>query len=317
MKTGQLGCQAIRIGGNASASNILRYCPACAEQDRASSGETFWHRLPQIAALRVCPIHRLQFEIPDVANWSVMRRNFFLAEDLAARSARHTKISDFDDWDQFSIWLSQQFAWLLESPKAIFKPEDLTRVYRFHLSDRGYARLGTNRIVDFLKAIENAFPESWLRFLGCAFNSKHAATTWVHEVALRGRGTAVQHCLVLNALGLNIWDLASQASKELMFECGPWPCVNPTCEDYKQNVIDRYVPQFASRNLFFGRFQCKCGYVYRRKGPDPLGKARNEPGLPLETGPVWQHKLHALWFDKRKTIEDIGQQLGVSGHTVV
>ena len=38
-------------------ARYLRYCPACAEEDRALLGETYWHRTPQIQRIRVCPKH--------------------------------------------------------------------------------------------------------------------------------------------------------------------------------------------------------------------------------------------------------------------
>lgn len=36
----------------------LRYCPACAANDREQYGEAYWHRIHQIIGLHVCPVHR-------------------------------------------------------------------------------------------------------------------------------------------------------------------------------------------------------------------------------------------------------------------
>ncbi len=36
----------------------LRYCPACAANDREQYGETYWHRIHQIIGIHVCPIHQ-------------------------------------------------------------------------------------------------------------------------------------------------------------------------------------------------------------------------------------------------------------------
>lgn len=35
----------------------LRYCPACAIDDRKRYGETFWHRVHQMTGVNICPIH--------------------------------------------------------------------------------------------------------------------------------------------------------------------------------------------------------------------------------------------------------------------
>ena len=41
----------------ANADRYLRYCPLCAEQDRQTYGETYWHRTQQMIGLNVCPVH--------------------------------------------------------------------------------------------------------------------------------------------------------------------------------------------------------------------------------------------------------------------
>lgn len=35
----------------------LRYCPACAANDREQYGEAYWHRIHQIIGIHVCPVH--------------------------------------------------------------------------------------------------------------------------------------------------------------------------------------------------------------------------------------------------------------------
>ncbi len=41
-----------------NSDRCLRYCPMCAERDRQSYGETYWHRVHQMIGIHVCPIHR-------------------------------------------------------------------------------------------------------------------------------------------------------------------------------------------------------------------------------------------------------------------
>ena len=36
----------------------LRYCPACATNDREQYGEAYWHRIHQIIGIHICPFHR-------------------------------------------------------------------------------------------------------------------------------------------------------------------------------------------------------------------------------------------------------------------
>lgn len=39
-------------------SSALRYCPACAANDREQYGEAYWHRIHQLIGIQVCPVHR-------------------------------------------------------------------------------------------------------------------------------------------------------------------------------------------------------------------------------------------------------------------
>lgn len=48
----------------------LRYCPVCVAEDRHIFGETYWHRIPQIHGLKVCPIHHVILEETDIPIYS-------------------------------------------------------------------------------------------------------------------------------------------------------------------------------------------------------------------------------------------------------
>ena len=40
----------------------LCYCPECAKADRHKYGETYWHMIPQLPGVYVCPIHAVPLE---------------------------------------------------------------------------------------------------------------------------------------------------------------------------------------------------------------------------------------------------------------
>ena len=46
------------VNQNPGFKRYLRYCPACAAEDRKKHGETYWHREHQIIRIDVCPKHR-------------------------------------------------------------------------------------------------------------------------------------------------------------------------------------------------------------------------------------------------------------------
>lgn len=50
-------CNLLYLKKGKAALRYLRYCPACAEEDRAAYGETYWRRMHQLAGVSVCPVH--------------------------------------------------------------------------------------------------------------------------------------------------------------------------------------------------------------------------------------------------------------------
>lgn len=51
----------------------MRYCPLCAEEEREQYGETFWHRLPQIPLLTICPKHKCRLVNSNIRNTKTTR----------------------------------------------------------------------------------------------------------------------------------------------------------------------------------------------------------------------------------------------------
>lgn len=46
---------------------FFKYCPMCVQNDRENWGETYWHRIPQIRGIRVCPYHHCYYINSSVA----------------------------------------------------------------------------------------------------------------------------------------------------------------------------------------------------------------------------------------------------------
>ena len=47
------------LGYSSWTKEHLYYCPMCVEDDRTTYGETYWHIIPQLPGVVVCPIHKI------------------------------------------------------------------------------------------------------------------------------------------------------------------------------------------------------------------------------------------------------------------
>jgi len=52
----------MKLGYRKWTKRYLCYCPECAKADRHEYGETYWHMIPQLPGVYVCPIHAVPLE---------------------------------------------------------------------------------------------------------------------------------------------------------------------------------------------------------------------------------------------------------------
>lgn len=64
----------------------LRYCPACAANDREQYGEAYWHRIQQIIGIHVCPAHRCYLMDSGVIISGKATPSFKTAEEMIPQS---------------------------------------------------------------------------------------------------------------------------------------------------------------------------------------------------------------------------------------
>ena len=103
------------------------------------------------------------------------------------------------------------------------------------------------------------------------------------------------------------------------FGHGPWPCLNPAVDHYKEPriLLCRVLPGAKKdRGKPRGVFACSCGFVYARVGPDALESDRFTYSIVQSYGPSWETLLRKLWPDKSYNIDTIANRLGVQIRTV-
>ena len=69
--------------------------------------------------------------------------------------------------------------------------------------------------------------------------------------------------LAIDFLNLNLETLLKVPLEHKPFGKGPWECLSPVCELYKQPRIEKCKVTYTKPN-FVGEIACKCGFVYRK-----------------------------------------------------
>lgn len=311
MKGDGIGKSGNKIFGAGKLPRALRFCPLCAVADREDHRGAYWHRIHQIPGILVCPHHKTLLEEirPSLANQG-MSISYLLAENAVPANCRIRFTNKSDPWHALQIWLSEQALWLLENPCPVLDCQKLAHFYRAQLVIKGFDRLHTRQVKNFVRALKQKILPEWIQALG--WSPQIRSNLWVYKALNQGRGHVLQHLLILYSMDVTIGELVCQLGSEQIFEAGPWPCLNPECQDYGKAVIESYQLWTSVRGNLNADFACECGFTYRRRGPDRDGNSRFSPLNIVATGSAWASRLEQMWVDPAISISVMSKRLHVT-----
>src|SRR5712691_12792522 len=80
----------------------------------------------------------------------------------------------------------------------------------------------------------------------------------------------LHHLLLIHCLEQTAEAFFHLPTEDKPFGTGPWPCLNPACNHFRQFQIKEchiiYSQHIGGKPM--GTFACSCGYTYSRTGPD-------------------------------------------------
>jgi hypothetical protein len=299
----------------------FRFCPVCVTNDRKELGETYWHRLHQLPGILTCPRHNVFLEDSQARRDSARDALRFVPAEDAVRTvpARYLDLSD--STHQFLLKLTRDAEWLLNQ-KAL--GADLNTIYSRYLNlliGRGLATYtGSIHVKELLVEFTAYFSPALLKLLHCELKGSDVEkTNWLLRLARPHKHAQhpLYHLLLMQFLGRTVGEFFRLPTELNLFGEGPWPCLNPVAEHFREPVIPEY--KLSSR-LRAGRptanFNCGCGFAYARAGPDSSPKGKFRVGRIISFGPVWEAKLKRFWNDSLLSLSEIGRRLGVDTLTV-
>lgn len=297
----------------------LRYCPECVKNDRDHFGETYWHRLHQAPGVQICPAHATFLEDSTAARepgkdifFSAERAIWLVQPRSAIDSALYCFLKDIAEC------VEQLLCYAYASPGLSF----FKKQYLALLEHRNFITInGSVRVVEFLQALTDYYPSSLLSLLHCGLNNtQHIEAEWPARLPLARKAQhPLHHILVMRFFGASIETfLQSTIDPPLPFGKGPWPCLNPVCEQYRMLCIEGYsVREKSLKGHPVGLFACPCcGFTYSRVGPDYSPEDAFRRGKIPCYGRLWDLKLCSWWLDPDLSLECIARRLGVDPITV-
>lgn len=296
----------------------LRFCPKCVEEDRERCGERYWHRIHQVPGVEVCPTHGLALMDSAVrARGGKPQYDFVSAEralpELPAAAGPLPS-------QEVLLAVAQEALWLLGHPQLVAGPGVLHERYLHWLVARGLStHAGRVRMRKLRVAFSAHYPVGLLQALHCDL-AEDLGGDWLARLIRTPDKSQhpLHHILLSHFLGLSLEQLFEEPVVSSPFGEGPWPCLNPACEHYRQPAIAECQVAYSryTGDRPVGTFACSCGFVYRRTGPDLVPGDCFRVGKISTFGPLWEGALRRRWNDFTTSLEQIARYLGVDPVTV-
>ncbi|MBD2340121.1 TniQ family protein [Calothrix sp. FACHB-156] len=299
----------------------LQFCPLCVQEDRKQFGECYWHRLHQIFGIEICPIHEVFLENSDVP----VRRRAKTCEFISAEQRIQPileKPINFSNNDHLALLrIAHDAAWLMSQHELVPGLVSFRNRYIRLLADKGLASytgyIHSRRLISYMKDLYSPY---LLKLLQFEINEQ-SKTPWPSSLVTNPYDVhhPLQHLLVIQVLGLTADEFFQLPQDFKFFGDSPWPCLNPICEYFQQLKIETYQVNYTSTKSGLkpiGKFECQCGFIYSRIGPDISLEDRFRFTKVNSYGFKWNNILKILWEDPNYSLSTIADRLKVASTTV-
>ena len=303
--------------------NWLRFCPLSAQEDDLKFGELYWHRLHQLAGVEVCPIHYVFLECSKAParNHSNCSEYFCAEQAIVLTTPRELDLSDPNHKVLLSI--AQDATTLLCKHDITPDFKCLHNRYIRILANRGLATYnGAVRIRKLVEEFKQYYSPEILSLLQCEVDESKRSN-WLSQIVKSLNRDKVnhplRHLLLIRFLGYTQEEWNKLPNHLDFFGSGPWPCLNPTCEFFRQLSIKECHINYQKTHggRLTGTFCCSCGFTYIRTGPDVCPEDNMRIDDVEKYGTIWEEALRKLWSDSTLSLQKICMLLGTASKDTI
>jgi hypothetical protein len=294
----------------------LRYCRECVKADLRDFGEAYWHRVHQVPCVTTCPKHSCRLSDSSVCISPPNNKTIFypVPTDAISDNLRKPETLRFPHTD-----IAKAVQWLLENNTPVLGLETLLKRYTILLQKKDLATFrGRVRQQEVAEAINAFYSSAFLHEVYCPVD-KTCSDNWLASLLRKPRKAShpLRHILLLIFLETTPEHfLCGSFSKTSPFGYAPWPCLNPACNHYRRDVIQKCNISRDKTGSPVGTFSCQCGFIYARRGPDIDPESRFKIGRIKAFGEKWHQKLLSFLIEKQCSLREMARRLNVDPQTV-
>jgi hypothetical protein len=298
----------------------LRFCPLCVQDDRKQFGKCYWHRIHQVPGVEVCPLHHVHLQNSSVPAQNRSTRYEFLSAEQAIQGIPLHNPLPLSPDDGILLHIALDAQWLLHQHSLSEELESLSSRYCKLLVDRNLAtHQGRVSVSELQQQFKDRYSPQMLELLHCELDDQ-VGENWLSRIVRKPDHAQhpLHHLLLIHFLGHTVEAFFKLSVENNPFGEGPWPCLNPVCQHYRQCSIKecQIVYSQYSNGKPRGTFSCTCGYTYSRIGPDTSPTDCLKWSRVNAFGDLWEGRLRILWEDETVSLRGMARQLGADPMTV-
>lgn len=185
--------------------------------------------------------------------------------------------------------------------------------------ERGYLQ---NTNINQIKLVEDFvdyYPKEFLIKLE-SYIDKNNYRSWLANIATATAELThpIRHLLFIRFLFGSTSSIVNAKNDLKYFGEGPWPCLNPAADHYKELIInDCLIKSRGKGNIVIGIFKCSCGFIYSRKWHDKSENDKYRYSHVFQRGEIWENKLKDLILNKHLPIKEIVKIMKCSKQTIL
>jgi hypothetical protein len=299
---------------------LMRWCPDCWVADAKEHGEPYWHRSHQLEGISVCHQHKIALIKHDHS--LVAEKNKHLFQALRRIHQPQLQVERQPARPQ-QARMAEGVHWLLNHETPVLGLDALHERYLYHLKKRDLASFsGRISQKELLDAFSTFYGEEFLKETHSPID-RDSEQSWLSQLVRKPRKGdktthPLRHLILMDFLGLAPAEFFNaETALSRPFGQGPWPCLNPVADHYREAVITRCtITRNCGNGKPVGNFYCSCGFNYARTGPDVSKDDLFRRGRMLDFGPLWVAELQRLIVHEKVSLRSAAKRLGVDVNTV-
>jgi hypothetical protein len=304
--------------GSICAKDSLYYCPLCAKEDLETLGESYFRRSHQLQGILVCAEHGCYLSSYAVSRLESSRIEAVRLENEKISFAINTEKNAELQSKLFEIAKGAKY--ILKNDLSEFNAEYIHEIYKNLLVKKGFTSVGGSINQSELHAAFTAFYGEELLSLLDSSLDRDTEWNWLKSITRKYKKVMhpVRHMLLMIFLYGSVANFFENThDKGHLFGKGPWPCLNPAAPHYREMVVcECKVTADYKTRVPVGTFECSCGFIYSRKGPDKSKDDLFKIGTIKCFGHLWEEKLKELLKEGGRSIRSIANSMGCDSKTV-